>query len=134
MKGEHQYLPEHYLTLLERRPRAMANAAPLKYGSLPPELEKFRKLNRDKDKYEQLAKILLLGQKIDATALLAAVDWANRTGSPTYDAVRFYLETRNVEMNSQDKTDCACADPVSVDTPEFIGYDALFTKGDEHNE
>jgi hypothetical protein len=132
VKGEHQYLPEHYLSLLERKPRAIANAAPLKYGSLPPELEKFRKLNRDKDKYEQLAKILLLGRRIEADVLLMAVDWANRTGSPTFDAVRFYLEARNVEMTSQDKADCACADPVSADTPEFMGYDALFTKGDEH--
>ena len=49
VKGDHQYLPEHYLILLERKPRAIPNATPLKYGVLPPELAKFRKLNRDKD-------------------------------------------------------------------------------------
>ncbi|MGA9112166.1 MAG: IS21 family transposase, partial [Smithella sp.] len=111
VKGEHQYLPEHYLTLLERKPRAIPNAKPLKYGVLPPELEKFRKLNRDKDKYEQLANILLLGQNIDAEMLLAAVDWANRTGSPTFDSVRFYLTSRNLEIENQSKSVTAATDP-----------------------
>ena len=127
IKGEHQYIPEHYLELLTRKPRAIPNAAPLKYGALPPELEKFRKLNRDKNKYEQLANILLLGQQIDADVLLSAVDWANRTGSPTFDSVRFYLEASNVEMSAaQAEENAAHADEVVVDKPELAGYDALF--------
>jgi hypothetical protein len=135
IKGEHQYLPEHYLALLTRKPRAIPNAAPLKYGVLPPELEKFRKLNRDKNKYEQLANILLLGQQIDADVLLPAVDWANRTGSPTFDSVRFYLETHNVEMSAaQAKENVSPEDVVVVDEPEFSGYDTLFTKEDYHDE
>jgi len=134
VKGEHQYLPEHYLSLLERKPRAIPNAAPLKYGVLPPELEKFRKLNQDKDKYEQLANILLLGRQIDADVLLPAVDWANRTGSPTFDTVRFYLEMRNVKMGVQAKTDETLTAGVVVDKPELTRYDALFTEGDGHDE
>jgi hypothetical protein len=130
-KGEHQYLPEHYLPLLEKRPRAIPNAAPLKYGVLPPELEKFRSLNREPDKYEQLAKILLLGRQCDATVLLPAVDWANRSGSPTFDAVRFYIEARNTQTYNQNiKTTPESVDIV-VDTPEFADYDTLYTeKGD----
>jgi transposase len=136
VKGEHQYLPEHYLSLLESKPRAIPNAAPLKYGTLPPELERFRKLNRDKDKHEQLANILLLGQQVDADVLLPAVDWANRTGSPTFDMIRFYLEVRNVEVGTKDKTDAvpADADGIVVDKPQLTEYDALFTKEDAHGE
>jgi hypothetical protein len=136
IKGEHQYLPEHYLELLSRKPRAIPNAAPLKYGTLPLELEKFRKLNRDKNKYEQLANILLLGRQIDADVLLSAVDWANRTGSPTFDTVRFYLEARNVEMSAkaQTQTDEAPAAGIVVDKPELTGYDALLTEGVSNNE
>jgi hypothetical protein len=135
IKGEHQYLPEHYLTLLERKPRAIPNAAPLKYGVLPPELEKFRKLNRDKNKYEQLANILLLGRQVDADVLLPAVDWANRTGAPTFDTVLFYLKSRNIEMDAAcDNANVDCADGIVVDKPELAGYDALFTRGDDSGE
>jgi len=131
IKGEHQYLPEHYLEILTRKPRAISNAAPLKYGALPPELEKFRALNRDKNKFEQLASILLLGRQVDADVLLPAVDWANRTGSPTYDSVRFYLETRNVEISAaQAKENFYSTDVVVVDKPELAGYDTLYKKED----
>ena len=134
IKGEHQYNPEHYLPLLQRKPRAIPNAAPLKYGALPPELERFRKLNRDKDKYEQLANILILGQQIDADILLPAVDWANRTGAPSFDSVRFYLEARNVELNAQAKADTDFIVSFTVDKPELTGYDALLTEGGGHVE
>ena len=121
------------MPLLEKKPRAMANAVPLKYGVLPPELEKFRNLNRDKDKYEQLANILLLSRRVEAEVLLAAVDWANRSGSPKFDTVRFYLEARNIEMTGQDKAVTEGVDIV-VDEPEFFGYDALFTKEADEDE
>jgi hypothetical protein len=126
-KGEHQYLPEHYLPLLDKRPRAIPNAAPLKYGVLPPELERFRNLNREPDKYEQLAKTLLLGRQYDAEILLPAVDWANRSGSPTFDAIRFYIEARNTQVYSQDKSVTESVDIV-VDTPEFSDYDTLYAQ------
>jgi hypothetical protein len=105
----------------------MPNAAPLKYGVLPPELEKFRSLNREPDKYEQLAKILLLGRQYDATVLLPAVDWANRSGSPTFDAVHFYIQARNTQTYNQDKAAAESVDIV-VDTPEFSDYDTLYTE------
>jgi len=134
IKGEHQYLPEHYLELLTMKPRAAENAAPLKYGALPPELEKFRTLNRDKNKYEQLANILLLGQQVDTDALLSAVGWANRSGSPTFDSVRFYLESHKVEMSAAQSKETVCpADLVVVDKPEFACYDTLFKK-EEYND
>jgi len=133
-KGEHQYLPEHYLSLLEKRPRAMSNAAPLKYGVLPPELEKFRSLNREPDKYEQLARILLLGRQYDATVLLPAVDWANRSGSPTFDAVRFYIEARDTQTYNQDNKAAPESVGIVVDTPEFSDYDTLYTERSDCDE
>jgi hypothetical protein len=134
IKGDHQYLPEHYLSLLESKPRAIPNATPLKYGVLPPELAKFRKLNRDKDKYEQLVKILLLGKNIDAEVLLSAVDWANRTGSPTYDSVKFYLASRNLEVDRPTKTVLGNIDPVVVEKPRLMDYDTLFMNGGDDDE
>jgi transposase len=125
VQGEHQYLPEHYLPLLQKKPRAIPNAAPLKYGVLPPELERFRKLNRDPNKYEQLANILLLGQRIDADTLLPAVAWANRSGSPTFDSVRFYLEARQVALSARATTTADSVDVVTVDRPGLAEYDTL---------
>jgi len=129
VKGEHQYLPEHYLPLLEKRPRAIPNAAPLKYGVMPPELEKFRSLNKAKDKYEQLANVLLLGQQIDAEILLRAVRYANRTGAPSFDTVRFFLEVNRQGGDSQ--AAATLADEVVVDSPRLADYDILFMKDGE---
>jgi hypothetical protein len=97
-------------------------------------LERFRKLNRSKDKYEQLASILLLGRSIDAEALLSAVDWANRTGSPTFDSVRFYLASRNMEADIQNKTLAEALDPVVVEKPRLMDYDTLFVNGGDDDE
>jgi len=118
-KGDNQYIPEHYLPLLEMRPRAMGNAAPLKYGVLPPELEKFRSKCTSKDKYEQLANILLLGRTIDSKALLEAVDLANKTGVPSFDKVKFFLDLN--EFSREDEV----VDPVTVFHSGLEQYDAL---------
>ncbi|MCL2474324.1 MAG: IS21 family transposase [Alphaproteobacteria bacterium] len=134
IKGDHQYIPEHYLPLLQRKKRAIPNAVPLKYGVMPPALEKFRKLNSDKDKYEQLASILLLGRYVDEDVLLSAVDWANRTMAPTFNSVRFYLESHNIETGFQDDTVSESIDMVIVDEPQFDGYDALLSQGDNEDE
>ncbi|PHJ36683.1 hypothetical protein P378_20855 [Desulforamulus profundi] len=40
-KGDHQYIPEHYLELLTRKPRAVMNAVPLKKGIMPRNLKIF---------------------------------------------------------------------------------------------
>ena len=119
VKSENQYIPEHYLPLLEMRPRAMRNAAPLKFGLLPPELEKFRSKCTAKDKFEQLANILLLARDTDASLLLAAVDYANKTGVPSLSKVKLYLET----IKTPDNT--IVADPVIVQHQELDQYDVL---------
>lgn len=91
-KGDHQYLPEHYLELLTRKPRAARNAAPLKKGVMPQELQDFRHLCRAKDKEEQLLQIMLLGRNVEPGQLLWAVRQANQSGAPTCQLVCFYLK------------------------------------------
>ena len=134
IKGEHQYRPEHYLPLLEMKPRAVPNAAPLKYGVLPPELEKFRSLNQSKDKFEQLANVLMLGRHIDAQILLRAVDYANRTGSPSLDSVRFYLEAHKLSIDNPGQAITDVADSIVVDKPKLVEYDILFKTGGDDDE
>jgi len=119
VKGENRYIPEHYLPLLVLRPRAVRNAAPLKFGVLPPELEKFREKCTAKDKLEQLANILLLARDTDSALLLAAVDYANKTGVPTLGKVKLYLETKKSQR------DTIATDPVIVQQQELDQYDIL---------
>ena len=118
-KGENRYIPEHYLPLLELRPRARRNAAPLKYGVMPPELESFRQKCTAKDKYEQLANILLLGQTIDSRLLLDAVDYANKTGIPSFNKVKLFLELNKAPRKTVDDG------PVAVSGHDLLQYDAL---------
>ena len=106
----------------------------MKYGVLPPELEKFRSLNKAKDKYEQLANVMLLGQQFDAEVLLQAVSYANRTGSPTLDTVRFYLQAYGLSSDNQAKDAAELADTVVVDNPRLSDYDILLAKDDKQDE
>ena len=122
-KGENRYIPEHYLPLLEMKPRAMGNAAPLKYGVLPPELEKFRSKCTGKDKYEQLANILLLGRTIDSKTLLEAVDLANKTGVPSFNKVKLFLDLKESPRGAED------VDPVIVHHRDLEQYDTLLGYG-----
>ena len=128
VKGENQYIPEHYLPLLEMRPRAMRNAAPLKLGVLPSELEKFRNKCTAKDKYEQLANILLLGRDTDSKLLLAAVDYANKTGIPSFNKVKLFLELKKTSGKTLD------VDPVIVDRQNLDQYDTLLGMEDTNDE
>ena len=126
-KGKHQYIPEHYLPLLERKPRAIRNAAPLKYGVLPPELEAFRRRCPGKDKLEQLVKIMLLARDMDAGQLLHAVECANRSGRPTYQTVCFYLKLKDESMKPAGD---AQIDPVNVEHADLKQYDELLFNND----
>ena len=117
-RGENRYIPEHYLSLLEMRPRAIRNAAPLKRGVMPPELERFRSKCTAKDKYEHLANIFLLARDTDLNALLAAVDRANKTGVPTFDKVKLFLDLEK-------SPNAPVVDPVAVENRDLNQYDAL---------
>ena len=97
-------------------------------------MEKFRSLNQDKDKYEQLANVLMLGRRIDAETLLRAVDYANKTGSPSYDSIRFYLEAHNLGMDNNGGKNTRTADRVVVEKPQFTAYDELFMKEGDDDE
>lgn len=120
-KNDPQYIPEHYLDIIERKPRSIANAAPLKIGVVPDEIAEFRKLNKQKDKNLELIEILKLGLEIDKEKLLKAVDMANKSGLPTLSLVKFYLqieESEPVKISSAvdiEKTDYSAYAQLSED-------------------
>lgn len=124
--SDHQYIPEHYLKILERKPRAIKNAAPINRGIMPKELTDFMHLCKGKDRNYQLVNILLLGKKIPQDTLLWAVKQANMTGSPSYELVCFYLEIQEKSLTDKLHVD----DAVKVSSVDFNKYDELLESED----
>ena len=122
LKGAHQYIPEHYLDILLRKPRAIPNAAPLKQGVLPEELCHFRRLYRGEDQNEQLVNLLLLARKVAPDKLLWAVNKANATGNPNYELVCFYLDIADEPVKE-------VPNPVSVNKVDLDPYDRWMKGG-----
>ena len=119
--SDHQYIPEHYLEILQRKPRAIRNAVPINKGVMPAELADFLKLCKDWDKNVQFVNILLLAKKLEPDTLLWAVKQANLTGCPSYDRVCFYLEILG-------KADSGSVDDVKVQPANLEQYDQLIER------
>jgi hypothetical protein len=89
--GKDQYILDHYLEILARKPRAAAQALPIKKGVMPPQCKAFLQLCHAADANNQLVEIMLLVRDIDVDRVLAAMDDAIATGKPTAEMVRYYL-------------------------------------------
>lgn len=125
--NDHQYIPEHYLELLTRKPRAINNALPLKKGVMPEELITFRNLCCEKDKNYQLVSILQLAKDIDNEKLLWAVNMANQNGRPNFNLVCFYLDIQTEETNN------TITNPINVKRVDLKNYDNLMLRGENNN-
>jgi len=123
--GDHQYQPEHYLELLERRPRAQDNAAPLKKGVWPKVFEEFRLLYQGDKLNQELVLLLRLSATVGKQKLLAAIAAANAAGRPSYESVCFYLQQSGMSVESPDR--------VTVQPVNLSRYDQLFG-GDAEND
>lgn len=126
--SEHQYVLEHYLEIIDKKPRSAQNAIPIKSGIMPDEATLFLKRCPKLDKNMQLVNVLLLGKKVDRDSLMWAINQANSTGNPTYDLVCFYLEI----LSSKDKMKNAIVDEVEINTVDLTKYDRLINaEGDD---
>jgi len=89
--GRNQYVLDHYLEILSRKPRAAGQALPIKIGVMPPQCRAFLELCPAVDANRQLVEIMLLARDIDPDRVLSAMDDAICTGKPTLELVRYYL-------------------------------------------
>ena len=117
-RDDPQYQPDHYLELLEQRPRAVMNAAPLKKGVWPKELEEFKSKYQGKDVNAQLVAILTLTKTTPKEKVLWAVNMANQSGNPSLELVCFYLD---FPKEPQQKT----IPGLEVDEVDLSAYDRL---------
>jgi hypothetical protein len=89
--GSDQYILDHYLEVLSRKPRAAGQALPITKGVMPPECRSFLELCNAADANRQLVDVLLLARDIGEDRVLAALNDAISTGKPTAELVRYYL-------------------------------------------
>jgi transposase len=124
-KQEHRYVLEHYLEILDRKPRASLQAIPLKRGIMPEECKEFLRLCREPEAKQQLVQILLLGSKVERTRLLWAIRQANNTRNPNLSLVKLYLE---LDEPGPQKND------LEVRHKNLTAYDELLREGVPNHE
>jgi transposase len=101
-KAEFIYNPLHYLALLERKPRALDQAAPLQNWALPDEFEQLRRLleaRMDKRGRKEYIQVLRLMETFGQEQVAMAVKDALRLCAISYDAVK-HLVLAKVERRA----------------------------------
>jgi len=89
--GPDQFVLDHYLEALSRKPRAAGQALPITKGVMPDQCRAFLELCPAADANRQLVEVMLLARDIGGERVLAALDDAITTGKPTAELVRYYL-------------------------------------------
>jgi len=118
-----QYKLEHYLPLLEKKPRAVWNAQPVKAIGLPSAFWDFaKKLGSD---YE-VVKLLKLLAEYGLPALLVGMEAAASVGSYAYEAVRTKLEQGQYST----KVDKPILNPVQIKQVDLSAYDSMLAGGE----
>lgn len=90
-KAEFIYNPLHYLALLERKPNALDQAAPLQHWELPDEFEQLRRLleaRMGKPGRKEYIQVLRLIETFGDVEVAVAVEDALRLSAISYDAVK----------------------------------------------
>ena len=98
--GPDQYILDHYLESLSRKPRAAGQALPITKGVMPAQCRAFLELCPAADANRQLVDIMLLARDIDIDRILAALDEAICTGKPTAELVRYFIYGQNMPGDS----------------------------------
>jgi len=124
-KQDYRYVLEHYLEILERKPRAVEQAIPIKHGIMPQECREFLRLCREPDAKQQLVQTLLLGCQVEQTKLLWAIEQANNTRNPNISLVKLYLELEDPGPPR---------DELEVQHKSLTAYDDLLQEGDSRHE
>lgn len=114
---------EHYLLLLEKKPRAVWNAQPVKAIGLRSAFWDFaKKLGSD---YE-VVKLLKLLAEYGLPALLVGMEAAASVGSYAYEAVRTKLEQGQYST----KVDKPILNPVQIKQVDLSAYDSMLAGGE----
>ncbi len=117
-KGKTKYHLEHYIELIESRPRSAFNAKPVKDNVSARLLQAGRRLSGPRE----MVKLLRLCIDYGEDEVISAIDRI-RTSELSVEQVRAYLIPVNEPVKIYPKTD------IQVAKPQFEKYDALVNKG-----
>lgn len=116
--GPDQYILDHYLEILSRKPRAAGQALPITKGVMPAECRAFLELCPAPDANRQLVDIMLLARDVGESRVLAALGDAICTGKPTVELVRYCLYGQQMPD-----------DAFVIEHSDLAGYDSLIGGG-----
>jgi hypothetical protein len=118
--GSDQYILDHYLEALTRKPRAAGQALPVSKGVMPPQCRAFLELCPAADAKKQLIDVMLLARDVGESRILSALDGAISTGAPTAELVRYFLYSQQMPC-----------DEFEIKHSDLSDYDSLIGgKGD----
>lgn len=116
------YHLDHYLPLLEKKPRAVWNAQPVRHAKLPLAFWDFaKKLAND---YE-VVKLLKLASQYGISSALQAIEKASERGSFSYEGVLEYLEAPE-----QAKRVDLPINPIEIKQVDLRTYDTMVWGGE----
>jgi transposase len=119
-KGMDQYILDHYLESLSRKPRAAEQALPVNKGVMPPQCRAFLELCPAADAKKQLVSVMMLARDAGAERVLSAMDDAIGAGKPTLELVRYYLYGQQMPK-----------DAFEIEHADLADYDLLIDGGDK---
>ena len=90
-KGDVAYELAHYLPALERKPRAVTNAAPVRHAGITPEIMEFRHRLTGKNADRDFITVLKLTVQYGQQAVLDAIRKTQLSNQTSVEAVRFHL-------------------------------------------
>lgn len=118
---------EHYLPALEKKPRAVWNAAPVKRAGLDQQIMDYGKRLSDKE----FVKILQLTVTYGRSPVLDAVLKASSNSQYSFEAVRFYvLQRLNQTRPTPPRLDVMATLP-GVQPVDLAVYDSLIQGGSQ---
>jgi hypothetical protein len=120
--GQDQYILEHYLEILSRKPRAANQALPIKKGVMPAECRAFLQMCPAANANNQLVEIMLLAREVGGNRILIALKDAVDTGKPTAELVKYYLYGQQAPDNE-----------FTIEHNDLSGYDRLI-RGENSDE
>ena len=89
--GKDQFILDHYLESISRKPRAAGQAKPIVKDVMPDQCKVFLRLCPSADAEKQLIEVMLLARDVGEERIITALDDAITTGKPTLELVRYYL-------------------------------------------
>lgn len=135
-KGSESYDIAHYLKILERKPRAINNAAPLIFGNLPKVVDEFISKISQNRRNNLIFKIFELCKTHNKEIVYKAIQYSINVCKYTYESIEQYLNLieKNEQIVSKKEEDKTKENKIEIEKPDFSIYNFLNNIKGENND